>query len=57
MSLIKYTCCCLTSAEVSNRSTEMTVLTTASVVTTYSSRISSVRGGIKVGRDFKYYLS
>jgi hypothetical protein len=56
-SLIKYTGCYLTSVEASGRSTEMTVLTTASVAATYSSRICSGHGGTRVGRDFKYGLS
>jgi hypothetical protein len=57
ISLTKYTGCCLTSVEAFGRSTEMTVLTTASVVATYSNRISSGHGGTKVGKVFKYCLS
>jgi hypothetical protein len=48
---------CLTSVEVYGRSTEMIVMTTASVAATYSSRISSGCGGTRVSSDFKYYLS
>jgi hypothetical protein len=33
------------------------VLTTASVVVMYSSRMSSGRGGTRVGKDFRYCLS
>jgi hypothetical protein len=47
----------LTSAEASGHSTEMTVLIAASVAATNSSRISSGHGRIRVGRDFRYYLS
>jgi hypothetical protein len=47
----------MTSVEASSRSTEITVLTTASVATTYSSKISSGRGGTRVGNDFNYCLS
>jgi hypothetical protein len=33
------------------------VLTTVSVVAMYSNNTSSVLGGTKVGREFRYYLS
>jgi hypothetical protein len=55
--VIKYTCYCLTSVEASDRSTEITVLTTASLAATYSSRISLGHGGTRVGRNFRYCLS
>jgi hypothetical protein len=49
-SLMKYTGCCLTSVLASGHSTMITVLTTASVVTTYSSSTSYSFGGTSVGR-------